>query len=114
MTQDQIVKEMLNTDVFVHPSYIDNSPNSVCEAQMLGLPVIACNVGGLESLITHMESGILVPSNGVYELVYYLEILKNNPDLKQHIGNTARKNAMERHDRNKILNKLISVYNEII
>src|SRR5690606_8912712 len=32
----QLINEMKEADVFVHPSYIDNSPNSVCEAQLMG------------------------------------------------------------------------------
>ena len=33
--------ELVNSSFYIHPSYIDNSPNSVCEAQILGIPVIA-------------------------------------------------------------------------
>lgn len=110
---NRIVNEMLNADVFIHPSYIDNSPNSICEAQMLGLPVIACNVGGVSSLITNDVSGYLVPSNGIYEIVSHILSLKNNFDLRKRIGEKAQLKAKERHDRIDILNKLISVYSEI-
>ena len=49
---EQELKNLISTsDLFIHPSYIDNSPNSICEAQILGLPVIACNVGGISSII---------------------------------------------------------------
>jgi glycosyltransferase involved in cell wall biosynthesis len=113
MSPDKIVNQMLGADIFVHPSYIDNSPNSVCEAQMLGIPVIACHVGGLNSLITHNESGILVPSNGVFELVYYLKLINENPELKHRLAQKGKENALKRHDKLKIVDNLISVYREI-
>lgn len=113
MSSDQIITQMLDANVFVHPSYIDNSPNSICEAQILGLPVIACNVGGVSSLVKHKETGILIPSNGLYELVYYLKLLKNDPELGIKFGAMGKADALQRHDKEKIVEKLISVYKEI-
>jgi glycosyltransferase involved in cell wall biosynthesis len=57
---DIIIKEMLNSDIFVHSSHIENSPNSVCEALLLGMPVIATHTGGTSSLLKDSESGILI------------------------------------------------------
>lgn len=110
---EQLVQLLSSADVFVHPSYIDNSPNSVCEAQMLGLPVIACDVGGLSTLITHQQSGILVPSNGVFELVHYLRQLANSPQQRIMLGENARSIAQKRHDKKAIVQRLIAAYNDI-
>ena len=54
---------LLSCTAYVHPSYIDNSPNSVCEAQVLGVPVVATNVGGVASIIEEGKTGFLVPAN---------------------------------------------------
>jgi glycosyltransferase involved in cell wall biosynthesis len=113
MSPEQIIDQMLNADVFVHPSYIDNSPNSVCEAQILGIPVIACDVGGLSSLIDHKESGILVPSNGVFELVHYLKLLRMDNDLKSKLGERGKEKAQVRHEKERIVETLLAVYKEI-
>ncbi len=102
-----------NSDMFVHPSYIDNSPNSVCEAQILGVPVIACRVGGLDSLITHQQSGILVPANGVFELASWIIQLSRDPTLAQRLGSEARRQALIRHDRQAIVSGLLEVYHTI-
>lgn len=110
---DQLVTLLSAADVFVHPSYIDNSPNSVCEAQMLGLPVIACDVGGLSSLITHQQSGILVPANGVFELVHYLAELARNSQQRQALGNSSKAIALQRHNRDTIVQRLITAYYDI-
>ena len=43
---DRIVEELLAADVFVYPSHVDNSPNSVVEAMAVGVPIVASCVGG--------------------------------------------------------------------
>lgn len=113
MSPDQIIDQMVNSDVFVHPSYIDNSPNSLCEAQMLGLPVIACNVGGVSSLINHKENGLLVPSNGVYEIVYYLRFLYSDAEMREYLGSNAQKTANQRHNKEQITSTLLEIYNSL-
>ena len=109
----ELMELILKSDVYMHPSYIDNSPNSVCEAQILGKPVIACNVGGMPTLIEHMVSGILVPSNGVFEIVHYLIKLKNDSKLSCDIGEKARKIATKRHNTEIIISSLSKAYSEI-
>lgn len=114
LTADEIVIKMKEATIFIHPSYIDNSPNSVCEAQMLGLPVITCNVGGVSSLIEDNVSGILVPSNGVYEMVNSIMQLTNYEDERVKMGMNARTLAMKRHNRDIIITKLLEAYSSII
>lgn len=106
----ELIELMQTADVFVHPSYIDNSPNSVCEAQMLGLPVIAGNVGGVSTLVQHKETGFLVPSNGVFEMVHFLRKLKEDKILRNKIGQQAKLMASQRHNRDKIVKDLLAVY----
>lgn len=110
----EIVNIHLNSDVFIHPSYIDNSPNSVCEAQILGLPVIACNSGGLSSIIEDGFDGFLVPTNGIHEICYILKHKFQDEILINKIKSNAQKVAKERHDDLKILNALIQTYKTII
>lgn len=109
----EIIHLIQNADVYIHPSYIDNSPNSVCEAQMLGIPVIACNVGGVSTIIQDKKTGILVPSNGVFELAHSIKELEEDKDLRDRIGKQAHLEASLRHDREKILFDLMEVYAQV-
>jgi len=112
--QYHIIDAMKNSDVFVHPSYIDNSPNSVCEAQMVGIPVISTNVGGISSLISNYETGILIPANDPYTLVSKILELTSNNILSLSLSLEARKCAFLRHDVETILNQNLSVYQSMI
>lgn len=112
-TPDRLITEMLDSDIFIHPSYIDNSPNSVCEAQMVGMPVIATNVGGISSLIQDGIDGVLVPANDPFMLLSHILELKNNSVLSETLGKKAREIAMKRHDREKIVADNIRIYNSL-
>ena len=109
----KLVDLLTNSDIYIHPSYIDNSPNSVCEAQLIGLPVVACDVGGVSTLINHLNDGILIPSNGVYELVYWIQHLSENKELRKSLSINAKNKAANRHDIEKIYNSLIRAYRKI-
>ncbi|WP_281637495.1 glycosyltransferase family 4 protein [Flavobacterium marginilacus] len=112
-TPDELKEILLQTSIFIHPSYIDNSPNSVCEAQIMGVPVIACNVGGISSLIDHKETGILVPSNGVFEIVSWVVQLSRDQELLNLLSQNGKFKAQLRHNQIKIIEELISVYKTI-
>lgn len=105
---------LLDSDVYVHPSYIDNSPNSVCEAQLLGMPVIVTAVGGVPSLVEHKVSGLIVPANAPYELAYWLKYIFENPNMAENIGHNATIIAQKRHDREEITKQLLLTYNTIL
>jgi glycosyltransferase involved in cell wall biosynthesis len=114
VSAESLANVLLNADVFIHPSYIDNSPNSVCEAQILGVPVISTNVGGIASLIEHMTDGILIPANDPFALAAAIILLYKNPQIAENIGKKGKSTAEQRHDPATIVNSLLNIYNDVI
>jgi glycosyltransferase involved in cell wall biosynthesis len=112
-TPKGIISELQNCDLYIHPSYIDNSPNSLCEAQILGVPTIATNTGGISSLISKEQYYNLIPTNSPLELAYAInEKIKDEERTKSDAANN-RKIALIRHNKRAIVNTLIEVYNTI-
>lgn len=111
--EERLVHALQNCDVFVHPSYIDNSPNSVCEAQLLGVPVIASNVGGISSLVDEGKTGFLVPANDPFSIVSRINEIVNDKELAVKVGYQARLSALKRHDRLVIKNTIRKIYREL-
>jgi glycosyltransferase involved in cell wall biosynthesis len=105
---------LLEANVFAHPSYIDNSPNSVCEAQMVGLPVIACNTGGVPSLLEDGISGVLVPANAPFEMASGIARIATDAVFSDKLSRNGRAQAMTRHSTGKILDELLHTYRTII
>ena len=51
LNAEEMKREYLNCNVFVCPSSIENSPNSLGEAQILGVPCVASYVGGVPDMM---------------------------------------------------------------
>ena len=112
-TSDEIIELLSETTIYVHPSYIDNSPNSLCEAQLMGIPVIATNVGGVSSLIDNFKDGYLVPANDPYLLSSRIVQILNNEAELMEISKYARETAINRHSKENIVDQLIAVYRHL-
>jgi len=112
-TPEQIKDALLSCTAYVHPSYIDNSPNSVGEAQMVGAPVVATNVGGVSSMVQHDDTGFLVPANDPFAMASTLLRLVHDPMLRDRISENAKQCAIRRHDRHAIVDGLLETYRTI-
>ncbi|MBP5460547.1 MAG: glycosyltransferase [Lachnospiraceae bacterium] len=108
-----IIQELSKADFFIHPSIIDNSPHSVCEAQLIGCPVISSNVGGLPQLVSDGETGWLYPYNEPHTLAFLIGNLRENMELLEAVSRRETEIALKRHDPKKITGKLIEVYERI-
>lgn len=110
----QIRETLLQATAYIHTSYIDNSPNSLCEASLLGISCIANNVGGVSSLIEDGKTGYLVPANDPYQMAFLMKFLAENKDINIEMGKRAKEVAMKRHDRTAIVNRVMDIYAEIL
>jgi glycosyltransferase involved in cell wall biosynthesis len=114
INETSLIEEIINSDVFVHPSYIENSPNTVCEAQLIGIPVIANNTGGIPSLIKNNENGILVPTNDIFAVAEYIQKIVTDLDFAEKIGKNGREVALLRHNPNQIIKDVLTIYTKIL
>lgn len=97
----------LNAHVFICPSSIENSPNSLGEAQILGVPCISSYSGGIPSMIGENQSGILYRFDEFEMLARKIDEIFT----REKIFNTESiKKAETRHDRVNVKNKLIEIY----
>jgi len=108
-----MIKAFDDSFCLIHPTLIDNSPNSVCEAQIAGLPVIASDIGGVSSLIEDEETGLLI-GEGFQEIGDAVEKLLNNDSLREKISNRSRDVARNRHNKIFILKETINIYNILL
>ena len=98
LNESEMVKQYLSAHVFVCPSAIENSPNSLGEAQLIGTPCVASYVGGTMDMITDGETGFLYRFEEVPLLAKRVCEIFGNKDLAEHISLNERKVASARHD----------------
>ena len=72
LNADQMCEQYLKANVFILPSAIDNSPNSLGEAMILGTPVVAADVGGVKNLCRRNMEGFLYQHDADYMLAGYI------------------------------------------
>lgn len=111
LNAEQLMNELLKSHALLHPSLCDTSPNSICEAMILGMPVVATNVGGIPSLIEDRKTGFLVQSLDYLSMASILIELANNPELSKKIGKEARFYAKNKHEKGNIVKETIKAYN---
>lgn len=58
LTEEQMCEQYLKANVFVCSSSIENSPNSLGEAQLLGVPCLSAYVGGAIDMMNSSEAGL--------------------------------------------------------
>lgn len=110
-----VVARMLSEcDVFVCASRIENSPNSVCEAMLVGVPLVASRVGGTPSLVTHGQDGLLFETGDDEALSRSVSQILDDRDLARSLGSRARLTALERHDPAAVTARLEHVYSSLV
>ena len=102
----------LDANVYVMPSAIENSPNSLCEAQILGVPVIASYCGGVSSLMENEMTGYYYRYEE-YEMLAYLVIRLFKEKNFLILSQQEQKVASVRHDREKNAKELIAIYKKL-
>lgn len=113
-SKEELVDALCSSSCYVHTSYIDNSPNSICEAQILGVPVLATNVGDISSIIEDKKAGILFPANAPYTAASLIKRVTADKELSCRLSSNAIKRATDRHNPAKIGNRLVEIYETII
>lgn len=109
-----MVLEYLNANAFVCSSSIENSSNSIGEAQILGVPCVCSYVGGTPSIVEDGKTGILYRFEEYEMLAHHIMEIFRNRELATTIGKESRAVALERHNALKNTKKTFEIYKKII
>lgn len=110
----QMVEQFLSANVFVCPSSIENSSNSVCEAQLLGTPVVASYVGGMMDLVEDGKTGLLYRFEESPMLAGKICDIFENDRLAVSLSDNSVVVARRRHDRDAIARRMLEIYGEVM
>jgi glycosyltransferase involved in cell wall biosynthesis len=102
MPQQELRVHYLKAMLFALPCVVaangdrDILPNVLKEAMAVGVPVVTTQLGGIEELVTHEETGLLAPAGNIETLAKSLQRLLTNAELRQRLANRARRVIEER------------------
>ncbi len=114
LSEEALVKHLLESDIYIQASHIENSPNGVAEALILGMPVIATYAGGTAAYISNRQDGILIQDGDPWSMAGAILELYNSEKLSLQFGQEARKRAMVRHNPKRIASDILSAYRIIL
>lgn len=113
LSPEGMKEQFLKANVFVLPSTIENSPNSLGEAMLLGTPCVAADVGGVTTMLESGKEGLVYQSTAPYMLASCMKQVFAMEDKAEAMGRAASEHARITHDPGKNLEDLLGIYREI-
>ncbi|SNU03306.1 Glycosyltransferase involved in cell wall bisynthesis [Prevotellaceae bacterium MN60] len=108
----EMKERLIKANIFVCPSTIENSPNSLGEAQLVGVPCVASYVGGVPDFIPNNMCGEMYRCEEVEQLAYKICMLFES---SSNFDNTMmRKVAAERHCQESNIDSLLAIYDKVL
>jgi glycosyltransferase involved in cell wall biosynthesis len=104
LTREEIARLLHIADVVVTPSVPTSNgrregiPVVLMEAMSSGVPVVASGISGIPELVEDGRNGLLVPPGDTLALANALERTYNDPDLRQHLGQSGRDKVVREFD----------------
>ncbi len=84
--------------VYLQPSLWEGMPNALLEAMACGLGCIASDAGGIPEILSHGETGFILPRSRLHHLgEAVLEWQALEPGVQQQIGQRARQYILQHH-----------------
>lgn len=116
MTAEEMKERYLMSHLFLCCSHIENSPNSLGEAMLLGVPCVAANVGGISGIFEGGADGILYEDGcDVPERIAQAVIsMWGNVDKMLEYTQNARKHARVTHNRGENHRKMVEIYADML
>ena len=113
---NDVPKTLNNFDIAVFPSILDSESFGVAavEAEACGIPVIVSDVGGLMESTKPGYSSLVVKRKDTYDLAKKLEKLILDNNLRESMGNNARKFVEENYNYIDNFNYIDSIYLDLI
>ncbi|MBP1663537.1 MAG: glycosyltransferase [Bacteroidetes bacterium] len=113
-SETDVVEILVKSDIYCQVSHLENSSNSLCEAMLIGMPVIASFAGGTDTILENNKEGILFQNGDAYSLAGSITELSKNFEKAVKYGTNARETALKRHNPDEIVRKQIEIYHTVI
>lgn len=91
-------------------SLFEGLPLNVLESSLLGVPTIGPNIHGLDEAIENDQTGVLIPTRTVEDFVAAISHMLEDPQLRNRIGENAKRYVVENHNSCRWIEQLVNYY----
>jgi glycosyltransferase involved in cell wall biosynthesis len=102
------------TNIVLLTSINEGTPLSLMEAQYMGKPVVSANVGGVEDVVQHNSTGILINNHIAENFVQAIEQLMQNPAQYLQMSEAAKQNAQQQFSLQQQIQHTHQLYNRLL
>ena len=114
LDKDKKTRELMDTDIFVMPSYFEGQSLAILEAMTMNCAVVATNVGGIPMMIEDGRTGILVEPKNVDSLYTGIKKVLDDKTLSVKLADEAYDKAKTEFSIDNTINTLIGFYEELV
>ncbi len=111
---DAMADRLSRCHAYVMCSTIENSPNTLGEAMMIGVPCISAFTGGAPDMAGDGVEALFYRDNDPALLAYQIKRVFDSNVLAQNLSNAARARARITHDRQGNMGKTLNAYRTIL
>ena len=104
---DDVRPVIVQSSVYVLPSYREGTPRTVLEAMSMGRAIITTDAPGCRETVVHGENGFLVEVKSVKSLVDAMKQFINKPELIEKMGKSSREIILKKYDVRLVNNHMI-------
>lgn len=101
-------------DLLVLPSFAEGMPNVALEGMLMGLPVIACRVGGVPEVVVDKETGMLVEPGDENTLAEAMLELAASGELRRRMGEAGRERMRREFTTQVRVERFMELYSRIL
>ncbi|SFV89952.1 Glycosyl transferase, group 1 family protein [hydrothermal vent metagenome] len=111
---EEMAQKMCQAHVCVLSSIIENSPNTLGEAMIMGVPAISSYVGGAPDMATDAKEALFYRDDDPQLLAYRIKQVFDDDALALHLSANASRRAHKTHDRDENLQRMIDIYQTVL
>mgnify|MGYP005845701429 CR=1 FL=1 len=109
-----VAEIIARADIAVLTSIKEGVPRGLMEPMAMGVPVVATDVKGNRDVVADGECGFLAPLDDDAAFGERLAMLIGRPDLRTALGESASRRIHERYDEQKVIERILLLYREIL
>jgi glycosyltransferase involved in cell wall biosynthesis len=113
-SRSDVANFMLAADIFVITSDSEGIPAVVLEAGLLGLPVVATQVGGLHECVIDGNTGLLVPADEEDQLVDAIAELATDRDMRKRLGQAGQARVLGHLTIEHVAERYLDFYRKLL
>ncbi len=110
---EEVASKLRKVHVYCLASAIENSPNTLGEAMLLGVPSVASFVGGVSDMASDNHEALLYRYDEVDVLVNQISRIFDDDDLAIKLSKNAREKARVTHSKMINIDSIINCYRDI-